>query len=190
MPGFRFPHWPSLVAGILAGGLGVGGAFYAASGAASGSSVVAAPAAARRVMGEVTAITADPAAFTVRTQQGDETTYRVLETTVFKAGYDRPYNFGLLKPGDGVIVAVPMDRPAQADAGPPAPAKPGGAAAERARPPRRAAEIDALEVPRLVVVRPAGDGPYRGGGVAKPGAANPAAKPGVAKKGANDGAGQ
>ena len=238
-----YPHGHPLVAGILAAGLGVGGAFYAASGTASGPPVAAltgvaapssqeedtppvlprdsagpvldassdsggpvlegpaaspvgdvgpvakrgdAPPAGRRVIGEVAAIAADPAAFTVRTQQGDETTYRVLEATVFKAGYDRPYNFGLLKSGDGVNVLGRMEGAGPAGAGRPRPVIAGGAAPKR---PRQldSAEPDTGLVATQVVVRPAGEAPYRGVNPAdKPGAA----KPGPAKKGASDGAGQ
>jgi len=246
----RYSYWRPLVAGIIAGGLGVGGAFYAASGAASGPLVTTAPSAAspasqedddappmiprdpagpvleaspdsagpvleglappvaeptgpgakpgavpkpaRRVIGEVTTISTEPALFTVRTPQGDEATFRVLDTTVFKAGYDRPYNFGLLKPGDGANVVARMMGPGQAAAGRPKPA--GGPAPKRARPANGAAESDPELVAGQVVVRPAGDAAYRGApkpGASKPGASKPgAAKPGAAKKGASDGVGQ
>src|SRR5947208_2056284 len=53
-------------------------------------------------IGQVTAIGRDPSTFTILTQSGDQLTYRVLDTTVFAAGRDRPYNFGLLKIGDEV----------------------------------------------------------------------------------------
>jgi hypothetical protein len=54
--------------------------------------------------GQVTLITSEPASFTMRAADGTLTTYRVLDTTVFMAGRDRPYRFDLLKQGDTVIV--------------------------------------------------------------------------------------
>jgi hypothetical protein len=54
----------------------------------------------------VTAIEQSPPSFTVRSiQDGSDSTYRVLDTTVFYVPPDRPYNFGLLKVGDQVLVA-------------------------------------------------------------------------------------
>ena len=58
----------------------------------------------RRPMGQVTQITSEPAAFTIQGPTGALTTYRVLPTTVFMAGHDRPYRFDLLKDGDTVVI--------------------------------------------------------------------------------------
>ena len=60
----------------------------------------------RRPMGEVVAISPDPGSFTIRTVAGEQQTFRVLQTTVFAAGRDRPYRFELLKVGDSVTVAA------------------------------------------------------------------------------------
>jgi hypothetical protein len=64
----------------------------------------------RRLSGEVTRVSADPAAFTIRTSDGNEMTFEVLNTTVFLAGRDRPYRFDLLKAGDQVTVRDGPDR--------------------------------------------------------------------------------
>jgi hypothetical protein len=64
----------------------------------------------RRPSGEVTQVRADPPAFTIRTPNGDEMTFEVLNTTVFAAGRDRPYRFDLLKPGDWVTVRDGPDK--------------------------------------------------------------------------------
>lgn len=144
-----------------------------------GSARRAAGGAPRVVMGQVTQVSQDPPAFTVRAQGGAEVTYRVLEISVFDAGYDRPYNFGLLKVGDGVRVVggVPAQAPGQA-------AKPGAAQSERARP-RQVYEVDGQPVARRVGVRPAGE-PQRGPAqkVGRPGAPKPG------QKEENDGAGR
>ena len=110
------------------------------------------------VAGQVVATTAEPAAFTVQSQNGGEVTYRVAETTVFRAGYDRPYNFARLKVGDGVTVrgGMPGARSGagQAAAGQP---KPGQAKPGRAQQERQAAGDGAQPEARLVTVRPAGE---------------------------------
>ena len=118
----RAPSLGWLSAGIVAGGLLVGGAWYATSahltdglldsisGRASAQEVAPpappGPAAqnSKRPGGVVSQITSDPDTFTLRTAAGAETTYRVLDTTVFMAGHDRPYRFELLKQGDHVMV--------------------------------------------------------------------------------------
>jgi translation initiation factor IF-2 len=56
-------------------------------------------------IGTVTAVAHNPDSFTVHSiQDSSDTTYRVLDQTVFYAPPDRPYNFGLLKVGDEVRV--------------------------------------------------------------------------------------
>src|SRR5207249_4310587 len=66
------------------------------------------------VIGQVTAINQSPDSFTVLTPGGGQVTYRVLDTTVFSAGRDRPYNFGLLKVGDEVRLRGRVGQPAVA----------------------------------------------------------------------------
>jgi hypothetical protein len=93
----------------------------------------------------------EPPSFTMRTADGQLIIYLVQPTTVFRAGRDRPYSFGLLKAGDTARV--------------------------RAGPGRR---IDAgdgsARTARLVIVRPAGEQP--GGQQARPGAAKASQKGG------------
>jgi hypothetical protein len=105
------------------------------------------------VIGEVTAVTPQPAGFTVHSQDGEDITAQVLESTVFMAGPDRPYRFDLLKVGDEVRARL---------------TRPGLGLGVR-----RAGEVAPqpdLPVARVVRVRPAGEralgngaGPRRGG---------------------------
>lgn len=111
---------------------------------------VAKPAPPGAAFGLVTAIVGDPLSFSFRTEAGEVIRVRVLETTVFAAGVDRPYNFGLLKVGDGVWVRFSatgmMD-----------------GAARRGRVGGRmlAEPAEGESVARQVTVRPAGEGPAR-----------------------------
>jgi hypothetical protein len=171
----RHASWRSLAAAaVFVGAVGVGTVFRAAPSALGGPLLQEQaptsptpilppkPENARRAMlAEVTAISIDPASFTVRKHDGSEVTYRVLEATVFMAGKDRPYNFSLLNVGDRVRV---KGNEQQLAAGQPARPK-----AKRAQ----IVGIDGNAVPtaRRVIVRPAGEN---------------AAK--VGKKGAADGA--
>ncbi|HZO24491.1 MAG TPA: hypothetical protein VFH48_00680 [Chloroflexota bacterium] len=161
-----------LAAGALAGGLLVGSAWYATShnltaglltnlaGQASAQEVAPpgpaapAPTTSRRPTGEVTEITADPAAFTLRAEDGTLTTYRVLDTTVFMAGHDRPYRFELLKQGDQVVVrgggAGKVDPAAAASAS----AQAGKGKGKQAQP---TSAQDGELIARQVMVRPAGE---------------------------------
>jgi hypothetical protein len=110
----------------------------------------------KRPTGEVTQVTADPASFTVHTADGTLTTYRVLGTTVFMAGRDRPYRFDLLQQGDTVIVRGGSQGNAQGVA---APAAGATGANGRPRPPRaaRSRGADGQLIARQVTVRPAGE---------------------------------
>lgn len=131
---------------------------------------------ARQLIGEVTAITPDPAAFTVRTPAGEEVTYRVLEVSVFKAGYDRPYNVGLLKIGDGVnVIGGPLGQ--GPGAGQPKPGQP-RLGQPKPAPAGRPDQTDARPVAQQVVVRPAGEPPRGMPGVG--------GRPGPDEKGASD----
>lgn len=164
-----------LAAGAVAGGLLVGSAWYAAShhltdaplgrltGLASAQGIAppapAGPAASnsRRPTGEVTQITTDPASFTLRTPDGVETTYRVLDTTVFMAGYDRPYRFDLLKQGDRVVVRGGGAGKAAEGAASTAPAGAGNGKDTQARAAGPNGMVDGEPVARQVMVRPAGE---------------------------------
>jgi hypothetical protein len=163
-----------LAAGAVAGGLLVGSAWYATSnhltdgllpglmGQAAAQEIAppapAVPAAAnaRRPTGEVTQVTADPASFTLRTGDGVETTYRVLDTTVFLAGHDRPYRFDLLKQGDHVTVRGGAGKPVD-EATASAPASPGKGKNKQARAAGQNGMVDGEPVARQVMVRPAGE---------------------------------
>src|SRR5438093_9610552 len=106
------------------------------------------------VIGQVTAINRSPASFTDLTPGGEQDTYRVLDTTVFSAGRDRPYNFGLLKVGDEVRLRGRLHPPAAAGQ------QPGQAEPAGGRKPGQAPagnEPDAVPVALFVVVRPAGE---------------------------------
>ena len=105
----------------------------------------------RKPTGEVTEITAEPASFTVRVADGTLATYRVLDTTVFMAGRDRPYNFGLLEVGDEVVVRGAGQR--QDATATPRKAVP---AAGKPTPGRTAAAQGDEPIARQVIVRPAG----------------------------------
>lgn len=137
----------------------------------------------RRPMGEVVAITPDPSSFTIRNAAGEQQTFRVLQTTVFAAGRDRPYRFELLKVGDSVTVAAGgMGQGAGAGASnpdKPKPAaspvpKPAGAARRAATKPAgqgqgpraaaRAAQANGELIARQVLVRPAGEAARPGAG--------------------------
>lgn len=163
-----------LATGAVAGGLLIGSAWYAAANnlvagpvtslapRASAQEVAPpAPAApgpsnARRPTGEVTDVTAEPAAFTLRGPDGTETTYRVLDTTVFMAGHDRPYRFELLKQGDHVVVrAGGAGKADQAATGP----GPAGSGKGKQKPAAAADVVDGEPVARTVMVRPAGEKP-------------------------------
>lgn len=153
----------------------------------------------QRIMGEVVGITPDPATFTILTTAGAQATFRVLDTTVFAAGPDRPYNFGLLKTGDQVNVRggagagagagggagkVQAEPSPVADAPAAKPAvKPNARAGGKAKPgqgnagqtTRAARPADGTLVARQVMVRPAGESRKgnQGQAAAKPnGAAN------------------
>lgn len=104
--------------------------------------------------GQIIALSTSPLSFTIRTETGEEPAYRVGDFTVFRAGFDRPYNFGLLKVGDqvkvrGLRVAL---------AGSSGQLKPGQVA-----PPKAAAKaapwagFEGQLVARSVDVRPAGE---------------------------------
>src|SRR4051812_9161180 len=80
-----------------------------------------------RPTGQVTQIvTTSPASFTIQTANGAQMTFRVLDSTVFTAGRDRPYHFDLLKQGDTVVVRGGPQPGSQAQAAPgqPTQAKP------------------------------------------------------------------
>ena len=116
----------------------------------------------KRPTGQVSQLTAEPASFTMQTADGTPTMYRVLDTTVFMAGRDRPYRFDLLKVGDTVIVRGGGRGRAQAGGATQAI----GASNARGRPtPARTAGVaapgESEPVARLVMVRPAGE--QRGG---------------------------
>ena len=170
--GSRVLGW--VAAGIVAGGLLVGSAWYATSnhltdelldsltGRASAQEIASAappgPGAtnSRRPTGEVTQITPDPAAFTLRTGDGVETTYRVLDTTVFMAGHDRPYRFDLLKQGDHVVVRGGVGKTAE-DTQATAPTGAGKGKNKQARAASPDGMVDGEPVARQVMVRPAGE---------------------------------
>jgi hypothetical protein len=139
-------------------------------------------------MGQVTQITGDPASFTIQAADGALTTYRVLDTTVFMAGHDRPYRFDLLKQGDTVVVRGGAQgqgqgrSQGQSQAQAQAPNAPAAAVNAKGKPVRRAepAVTDNGEpIARQVMVRPAG--------VARPGRQGQGAG---AQNGGSDGAGQ
>jgi hypothetical protein len=165
-----------VAAGALLGGLLVGGAWYATStdltdgllrgltGRAAAQEALppmpAKPANAtdsRRPTGEVTQITFDPATFTLRAADGAETTFRVLDTTVFMAGRDRPYRFDLLKQGDHVTVRGGGAGKAveNAQAAPPAGSDQGKT--KQARAAGQAGTPDGEPIARQVQVHPAGE---------------------------------
>ncbi|MCC7372171.1 MAG: hypothetical protein IT306_27400 [Chloroflexi bacterium] len=133
----------------------------------------------RRPAGEVTAISQEPASFTIRTAAGETQTYRVLQTTVFAAGRDRPYRFDLLKVGDTVSVATggqgkkqgpqtaePSGRtPGQGQPASPKPrAGQGQGAVANPRAAIRAAQASGETAARTVMVHPAGEPARPGGG--------------------------
>ncbi len=111
-----------------------------------------------RAAGAVTAISQDPATFTVRTEAGLAQIWHVLDLTVFRAGFDRPYNFGLLRVGDLVNVrgGLPGQRPGLAAATRQGTA---GGAAGVARGGGSAMDLtqlnDGQPIARMVEVRPA-----------------------------------
>ena len=163
-----------LAAGVVAGGLVVGGAWYATSSqlddrlladltGRAAAQEIAPPASpkptaqnSRRPAGVVTEITAEPAAFTIRSETGDETTFQVLDTTVFMAGNDRPYRFDLLKQGDQVTVrggAGKATEGAQAAA----PTVNGKGKNKQARAAGPNGMADEEPIARQVMVRPAGE---------------------------------
>jgi len=115
----------------------------------------------RRPSGEVTEVSADPPAFTIRTPDGDEMTFAVLNTTVFAAGRDRPFRFDLLRPGDWVMV---RDGPDKVPAPNASPARSGreakGTTVHTSIAPRPPA---GESVARQVLVRPADEPPKSGG---------------------------
>lgn len=172
----RYVSWRSLAAAaVFVGAVGVGTAFRAAPNVwggplLQGQQPPASPApilppkpekVKRAMLSEVTAISSEPASFTVHKDDGSELTYRVLEMTVFMAGKDRPYTFELLKIGDRVRVKGNEQQPA---------------AGQPVRPKAKRAQmvgIDGDPVPtaRRVIVRPAGENAEK-----------------VGKKGAADGA--
>ena len=161
-----------IAVGALAGGLLVEVAWYATShnlmaglltdlaGQASAQEVAPpgpatpAPTTSRRPTGEVTEITADPAAFTLRAEDGTLTTYRVLDTTVFMAGHDRPYRFELLKQGDQVVVRGGGAGKADPAAAASAPTQVGKGKRKQAQP---IGAEDGELIARQVMVRPAGE---------------------------------
>ena len=106
------------------------------------------------VLGSVTAITPTPPSFTILTSTGQEVTYRVLATTVFTAGRDRPYNFGLLKVGDEVRLRGAQRQPA---AGTPAAGRTGAQQGIQRQRPGLTDQAGSEPVARFVVVRPAGE---------------------------------
>lgn len=110
------------------------------------------PAAPIMSSGVVTTIAPEPASFAFRTESGDEVVVRVLESTVFAAGPDRPYNFDLLKVGDGVRVRVTPAGPADT----PRPGSPPRAPQQ----PAHTAPTAGEPVARQVLVRPAGERPF------------------------------
>jgi hypothetical protein len=115
----------------------------------------------RRLSGEVTQVSADPAAFMIRTPDGNEMTFEVLNTTVFVAGRDRPYRFDLLKPGDWVTVRDGPDRVPVPNASPvPSGGKAKGTTVHTSVGPRPPA---GESIARQVIVRPAGETPKAGG---------------------------
>ena len=164
-----------LAAGIVAGGLVVGGAWYATSSqlddrllaALTGRAAaqeIAPPASptpaaqnSRRPAGIVTEITAEPAAFTIRAQAGDETTFQVLDTTVFMAGHDRPYRFDLLKQGDQVTVRGGGAGKAAEGAQATAPTVNGKGKNKQARAAGPNGMANEEPIARQVMVRPAGE---------------------------------
>jgi hypothetical protein len=162
----------------------------------------------RRSMGEVVGISPAPATFTIMTPAGAQTTFRVLDTTVFAAGQDRPYNFELLKTGDqvtvrggagakgaGVVKVTPEANAAAPAVQPNAPApKPGGTAKQpgqakpgRANAARSGAPADGALVARQVMVRPAGEAGKRNLGQRQ---GQAAARPNGAGQGGSNVAGQ
>lgn len=113
----------------------------------------------KRPTGEVVAINPEPASFTMRTPTGTVSSYRVLETTVFMAGRDRPYRFDLVKIGDTVVVRGGGQGKSHAAGGAGAPNGKG-----KPKPGRGAAVVvtgDGELIARQVMVRPAGEA--RGG---------------------------
>jgi hypothetical protein len=149
---------------VVAVGLLAGGGYYAAThlaaspvegapAAAGAPSVVGPPAAVPpaaapgtlpglvRAGGVVIAKTDAPPTLTVHDENGTDVTFRVLDATIFAAGRDRPYSFGLVAVGDTARVRGGM------------------VGAGRGRGPGRAAAIDTggLPVARYVMVRPASD---------------------------------
>ncbi len=157
------------VASLAIGGLAVVGALYRApqpSGDVMAQEAAPEPAAptappgpaTKRGLAVVTALTPEPASFSVRREDGEVVTYRVLDTTVFTGGADRPYNFGLLKVGDNVRVK-------------------GGLPGRKAE---RTGQVDVQPVARRVVVRVAGE--RRPGGPARN-----VSQPDAGRKGVSDG---
>jgi hypothetical protein len=127
------------------------------------------------MFGEVTAIGSNPASFTVHYPTGYEVTLRVLDTTVFDAGRDRPYRFDLLKVGDSVRIKGAPPAPRPGAGAKPGDQRPAGGAGRRA-----AGAAEGGPVARRVTVLPAGEQP-QGLGNQKAG------KPLVNKKGGNNG---
>jgi hypothetical protein len=162
-----------LAAGAVAVGLLAGSAWYATphltdgqlaslTGRASAQEVAppapTGPAAnSRRPTGEVTQVTSDPDTFTLRTADGVEATYRVLDTTVFMAGHDRPYRFELLKQGDRVTVRGGGAGNAADGVAPTAPTGAGKGTGKQAREAGPNGMADGEPVARQVTVRPAGE---------------------------------
>jgi hypothetical protein len=106
------------------------------------------------VLGSVTAITPTPPSFTILTSTGQQVTYRVMATTVFTAGRDRPYNFGLLKVGDEVRLRGGQR---QLAAGTPAAGQTGAQQSVQRRRSGLTDQASGEPVARFVVVRPAGE---------------------------------
>lgn len=171
--------WRPIAVALVAGGIGVGGywlgqnrpagAVQAQVSTASTASPAPTPQGldpkavkvSARPGGTVTAIMSDPAGFTFRLDSGEDKTVRVVDGTIFQAGRDRPYSFGLLKVGDLVRVQAPGLGP-KAAAGQ---ANPSGAATKpngAARKPNGAGSAfapDGTPIARRVIVRPAGEKP-------------------------------
>ena len=139
----------------------------------------------RKPMGEVTQITAEPAAFTLRTPAGSELTFSVLDGTVFMAGRDRPYRFDLLKVGDQVVVRGGGQVKAPDGAAATGPAAGGNGKGNQTRA-ARANAGDGTLIARQVMVRPAGEQRERKKEKIEPAALSPAGT----TNGGSDGAGQ
>lgn len=178
--------WLPIAVALAAGGLGLGGFWLGQNhpnGAAQAQAQASAPSAAAapgsldpkavkvspRPGGTVTAITTEPSGFTFRLESGEDKTVRVVDGTIFQAGRDRPYSFGLLKVGDFVRVQGPGLGPKAAGQGGPngaaakpngANAKPGGAATRPNGTGVGAFASDGTAIARRVIVLPAGE---RGG---------------------------